>query len=210
MPSAKHSASMRDSPRLGRSQDDASPPSTPTGRRLDTLEASQAPSTVLNHSLDDTLGTLQIPAGSAPGESGGDTREQQSEPGVTQQNAEVKAAVEQQQQKASGLSNRHLSEEDDQEEEDDADESDASDTDDEEDSDEEDEADRAAGDSWQVLCCSSCSTFADACNACHLRACVPVFIAFCKVCEALQLSCGCIAALDSTPPLAAMRPSLLQ
>ena len=158
MPSVKHSASMRDSPRSGRAQHNASPPTTPTARRLDSLEASQTPSTVLKPSLEDTLGRLQTPAGNGPLDSGSDMQEHQSELAIPQQTSEVPEAVEQRQQKASGLSNRHLSEEDDQQEEDEADDSQASDTDDEEDSDEEDEADEAAGDSWQVLYCASCST----------------------------------------------------
>ena len=168
MPSVKHSTSMGDSPRSGRSQHNASLPSNLTARKLDSLEASQTPSTVFKPSLEDALGRLQAPAGSAPVESSGDTQEQQSELGIAQQTSELQGGVEQRQQKASGASNRHLSEEDDQQEEDEADDSEASDTDDEEDSDEEeDEADEAAGDSWQVLCCSFCSIFADACNACH-------------------------------------------
>lgn len=169
MPSVKHIASTRDSPRLGRSQH--SQPSTPTVRRLDSLEASQTPSTVSKPNLEDALGRLQTPAGSAPVRSGSDTQEQQSELGITQQNAEVKAAVEQRQPKASGPSNRHLSEDDDQEE-DEGDDSEATDTNDEEDSDEEDEADEAAAARWQVICCTSVSTLSETCDACHWRACV--------------------------------------
>ena len=169
MPSVKHIASTRDSPRLGSSQH--SQPSNITVRRLDSLEASQTPSTVSKPNLEDALGRLHTPAGSAPVRSGNDTQEQQSELGITQQNAEVKAAVEQRQPKASGPSNRHLSEDDDQEE-DEADDSEASDTNDEEDSDEEDEADEAAADRWQVICCSSVSTLSGTCDACHWRACM--------------------------------------
>ena len=202
MPSAKHSASLRESSASGRSQHNASPASTPTARRLDSLEASQVPSTAVKPSLESTLDCrTETPAGSTPAGSGPDTQEHPSELGITQPNAEVQGAVEQRQQKASGPFNRHLSEEDDQEEEDDADDSEASDTDDEEDSDEEDEADEPAADSWQVLCRSLGSTPADTCNACRRMSCVPVVVVFCEVCEACaaQLWSYCYHSLSAKP-----------
>ena len=119
MPSSQHVASLRDSPSSGRSQHSSkpahslSPSFTPTARRLDTLGGSQNPGTVVKPGLGDTLDCrTQPPAGGALAGSGGDKQEQQSELSITPQTSEVQGAAEQRQLRASGPSNRHLSEED--------------------------------------------------------------------------------------------------